>query len=281
MSYNNIKPIQKSIKIQKNDQDSSLISDKIWYYSLFGGIAITIIGGIYYLFTIISKQEELSEEQQIEIEEIKQKIKENEGEICTDIAIRILAQINRQVEEIIKKTNSDIEHRRRQAIHNENVYNSVCAEFFSLKESSYNKATNEILGYFNMQISDLKEIMEQITLFEVEKKIFIYNKPSFNENYIPERMKVKEGFIFFGNKFIDEMTIFNNQLSKMNEISHDLTIFKMLVIKIKVDDLLYLKFGMTENQIRYLIFEYSLMDDKEVKSINDKICKYEEMLYLQ
>ncbi len=52
-------------------------------------------------------------------------------------------------------------------------------------------------------------------------------------------------------------------------------------IKIKVDDLLYLKFGMTENQIRYLIFEYSLMDDKEVKSINDKICKYEEMLYLQ
>ena len=271
---------QKSNTFSKAHNKDTFLS-KIGMYIFIGGATVSIIGGIYYLYSLFSKQEELTEEQLIEIEEIRQRIEENNGEICTDLAIRILAQINKRVEEIIRTSKPDIDNKRREALGKESVYNSTCAEYFTIKENSYNKATNEILSYFNMQISDLKEIMEQITPNEVEKKMFHYNKPTFYDSHIPDKSKVKEAFIFFGNLFVDEMLAFNSQISKLKEISHDLTLFKMLVVKMKVDDILYEKFKLTENQIRYLIFEYSLLEDKEVKVINERISKYEEMLYLQ
>lgn len=250
------------------------------FYALIGGAAVGILGGLYYLYTLMTKEEEFSEEQQVEVEEIRQQIQENNGELSTDIAIKILAQINKRVEEIMKVTKPELDEKRRLVMNNYKEYNKQCGEFFSLKEAAYNKATNQILNNFNMKISDLKEIMDQITPHEVEKKIFIYHKPYFTDNIIPDRETVKEAFIFFGNKFIDEMSNFNTECLKTEEKNQDVIIFKMLVIKLKIDDCLYLKFKMNENQIRYLIFEYSLLEDKEVKTLNDKISKYEEVLYL-
>lgn len=272
--------MSKSISTSNKNKNQGVFKN-LGLYLFLGSAAISIAGGIYYLYSIWNRDNDLNEEQQIEIEEIKLKIQEKNGDICTDIAIKILAQINKRVEEIMKKTKIDIDQKRRDAIDNESLYNKLCAEYFALKEESYNKATNQILGYFNMQMSDLKEIMEQITPSEVEKKIFLYHKPTFVNIPVPNKNKTKEAFIFFGNKFVDEMSSFNLEMSKLNEISNDLTIFKMLMLKMKIDDSLYNKFGLTENQVRYLIFEYSLLEDKEIKVINDKICKYEEMLYLQ
>lgn len=252
------------------------------YYTIIGTLAVGTVGGLFYLYSLLKKDDQLSDEQIIEVEEIKQQIQENNGEISVDMAIRILAQINKRIDEIIRPTKNEMDDKRRDKITNYTEYNKLAGEYFALKESAYNKATNQILQQFSMDISDLKEIMEEITQHEVEKKIFLYNKPNFNNNYLPDKDKVKEAFIYFGNIFIDEMSKFNSDLYKKNlqNESQDVIVFKMLVIKLRIDDYLYLKFKLNENQIRYLIFEYNLLEDKEVKSLNDKICKYEEVLYL-
>lgn len=257
-------------------------SNNALLYFCIGTFSVGLLGGLYYLYCFMTNVEEISEELQVEIEELKQLILENNSEISTDLAIRILALINKRVDEIMKNSKAQLDEKRRSSLNNEKEYSKHCMEYFNTKESTYNKATNQILGHFNMQISDLKEIMDQITAFEVEKKIFLYHKPSFPNNIIPDKAKVKDSFIFFGNKFIDEMTKLNAELehSPIDKESEESSIYKMLELKLRIDDTLFMKYGLTETQIRFMIYEYSLLEDKEVKSINDKISRYEESLYL-
>lgn len=265
----------------ENTSKSSNSSTSSFYTFLIGAAFTGLVGSLWYLYHLYNKPDQLSSEVQAEIDEMKQRIEEGQDELTPEVAIKILALINKQVEESLRSKTPEIESKRRKAIDNEALYNRICQEYFNSKEEAYNRATHAVLDSFSLHIDDLKEIMANISPFEVEKKIYHFHRPQF-ESTIPNKSKTKEAFIFFGNKFIHDMSKFNTQIVKTREDISDLdsTIKKMLVLKMRVDDSLYLKFNMTENQLRYLVQEYSLMDDPEVKSVNEQICKYDEVLYL-
>lgn len=252
---------------------------------VIAGVGIVVLSGaVYYLYKYLFKGEELSEEQQIEIEEIKQQIQEQKGEIGVNLAIKILNQVNKRVDELLKQENSNIGTKRRKVINNEEEYNKLCMEYLKLKETIYNRAANTVLDNFNMSLTDLKDMFDQMTPYEIEKRSLFYYRPEFSDTTIPDRQKVKEAFIFFGNTFYGLICDFKTKLDKniiteLQNNNQDLIVCKILLIKIKVEDLLILKFNLDESQLRYLLFEYSLYDDKEVKEMNDKIIRYEEMFY--
>ena len=115
----------------------------------------------------------------------------------------------------------------------------------------------------------------------LKKKMFAYEPPVF-EGEKPSKDKVKQSFIYFGNKFMEEMQGLSSQMralqSNFNQQAQEMAMFNLLVCKMKVEDLLFIKFSITEPQVRYLLIEYQLHNDYEVREVQAKIASFEEMM---
>ena len=240
-----------------------------------------ILAGAYFIWSVLNDEEELDEKEVIEIEEIKEIVK-GKGTIDKNSAIHILYLTNHHAEEELKRIKPDIEKRRREAFNNDYEYKSICSEFLEAKEGAYMRASQKILGEFNTTMEDLNKIMTDVDPLEMEKKFFEFEKPEFS-NGKPDKIKTKEAFLFFGNKFMEEMqglsSQFKNfQTSFSNPQAQEMAMFNLLVSKLKVEDLVYLKYQITENQIRFLLNDYDLLKDVDIQAMHTKIASFEEMM---
>lgn len=255
--------------------------DSKFYILATAGVA-GVLGGLYFLWTLLAEEEELDEKEIIEIEELKQNVEINKGEITKETALHILYLTNHHAEEELKRQYPGIEKRRRDAFDNESEYKKVCSEFLEAKESTYIKASQKILAEFNTTMEDLNKIMATLDPTEMDKKFFEFEKPSF-EGEKPDKTKAKEAFLFFGNKFMEEMQGLSSQFRQMqssfnNQQAQEMAMFNLLVAKMKVEDLLYMKFNLTENQIRFLLHDYNLLNDYEIQAMHQKIASFEDMM---
>jgi hypothetical protein len=249
------------------------------FYSL-AAIGVTgLLGGLYYLYTAFNDDTEVSQDINSQLEEIKQEAEENKGELTPDLAIKIMALTNKQAEELIKKAKPDIDDRRRAAMGTPD-YDAICQEYFELKESAYQTATSLVLkSYGNVQMEDLHAIMSRVSPFELEKKAFQFEKPVFSGE-IPSQSQVKEMFKFYGNQLAIRMREFHQRMNQFQADPNmqEFLIFRILILKVQVDDELYIRYKYSETQIRFLLYEYNLMDDPEIKEVNEKIARFEGFL---
>jgi hypothetical protein len=251
----------------------------IGYYSL-GLLGITsIIGGLYYLYQAFN-EEVVSEQTNNEIEQMKQDVELKGGELTPDVAIKIMALTNKQAEEYIKKTKPDIDERRRAALNDKSRYDQICQEYFELKEQAYVAASNAILTKFgNFTMEDVQTIMARISPYDLERKSFEYDKPTF-DNPLPEKQKVKDVFKVYGNEISTKMRDLYQQMSRYQNDPNmqQFLMISILILKIRIDDEMYLKYQLSETQVRYLLYHYDLMDDPDIKQVNDKISRFEEFM---
>jgi hypothetical protein len=249
------------------------------YYAL-GALGITgIIGGLYYLFQAFN-EEAVSEETTTVIEQMKQDVELKGGELTPDDAIKIMALTNKQAEELIRKAKPDIDERRRAAINDKSRYDQLCQEYFESKENAYQAATNIILKKFgNISMDDIQGILSRVSPFELERKTFEFDKPTF-EGAIPDKQRVKEIFKYYGNELSTKMRAFHMDMSRYqgDPNMQEYLIFGILILKVRVDDELYLKCNYTEAQIRYLLYHHDLINDPEIKEVNDKISRFEDFM---
>jgi hypothetical protein len=259
------------------NKENQGLSKTFW---ILGSAAVLgLVGGVYYLYNLFSQEEELSEEQKLQIEEMKQEVEDTNGELTPELAVQTMALTNKFAEEMMKKMKPDIDERRRAAINNPEEYEKICAELFECKEHAYNTATNRVLAQFGFSMEDLQKVMSRVSPFEIEKKVYEYEKPSFEGTTIPEKAKVKEAFCYYGKKFTEEMKEFHNMMNQnqVDPSQQDYVIFRLLVLKMRVDDELYFKYKYIESQIRYLLYEYNLFEDPDVRRVHESITRLDDM----
>ncbi len=253
-------------------------------YLFWAGISaatVTLLAGGYYLISsLLSDDEEIPEEQKEKIEEIKNEVEEHNGELTMETAIKILAETNKIAEEMHKKSKPDLDERRRATINNMGEYEAMCQEMCESKEISYNDAMKKVLNSIENRVTfeDVHSVLSKMNPVELEKLAYKYEHPNFDGPY-PDDGKIKEAYMYYGAQFQLEIREFQNILStnQYDPNQDSFLFFKLLVHKTKVDDLLYLKYKMTEQQIRYLLHERNLLSDPVIKSLHDQITRIDEM----
>jgi hypothetical protein len=247
--------------------------EKSFNYSIaFGRLCAAgvtgLLGGLDYLYKAFNDDGQVSQEINSQIEEIKQELEENQGLLTPELAIKIMALTNRQDEDIIKKVKPDIDDRRRAALGTPE-YEAICQEYFEVKATAYQTATSLILKSFgNIQMEDVYAVMSKVSPDELERMVFRYEKPTFSGE-LPSKSLVKEMFKDYGNQLATRMREFHQRMADPS--MQELGIFSILKLKVQIDDELYIKYKYTETQIRFLLYEYDLIDDPEVKEVNEKI----------
>ena len=258
------------------------------YNTLFWGLGAAavagIIGSAYYIYTLMNPEEELSENELEQLKELQQEINSDEGKnggLTVETAIQIMAMTNRISEEMIKKNKPDLDDRRRAAINNPEEYERVCQEVFESKEWAYNESLQKVLSQFaGISLEDIHKLIQTVPPTEIERINHKYEKPTFDQQSVPEKKLVKEAYIYYGKIFKDEMKEFQRILSQQTQYDpqqDQYFFFKLLVMKMKVDDELYLKFKYTEPQIKFMLYEYNLLEDTEIKRVNEQLMRFDQM----
>lgn len=253
-------------------------------YLFWGGITIATIGlasAGYYLYNLLFADDyEISEVQKEKIEELKHQVEELNGELNMETAIRILAETNKIAEEMHKKNKPDLDEQRRNVVNQPEEYERICQEMFESKEIAYNDAMKKVLNNIENRVTfeDVHNLLSKVSPIELEKQAYKYEQPEFDGPY-PEDEKIKEAYKFYGKEFQNEIHEFQRIMStnQFDPGQDSFIFFRLLVHKTKVDDLLYLKYKLTEQQIRYLLHERNLLADPEIKALHANITRIDEM----
>lgn len=250
-------------------------------YSAVGTGVIAILGGLYYCYSMMKNEYELSEEDINKIEELKEDVEQTKGILNTETAIKLLAMINKKTDEYINTNKPDVEKQRREAFDNPEEYETICNEMLEFRNKVYMSVTDKILTEFGISNDDLGKCLHGISPIDIEKKMFSIEKPSFdNNNNIPEKPFVKGAFIYYGRNCIEQMRKFQKMMNKAGSdpYQQEVVLYELMILKFKIDDELFRQYKINESQLRYLLYEYNLYEDVDIKSLMEKMAKYEEML---
>jgi hypothetical protein len=258
------------------------------FYGMAAGAVAAMVGSAYYLYNLFSQDEELSDADMVKIEQLKEEITEqidekNEQGLTPEIAVQIMSMTNRVGEEILKKTKPDLEIKRRAAINMPEEYERICQEYLEAKEYAYQEASKKVLTQFgDFNFEDINTVLMDIHPADYERMNHKYEQVTFDKSPKPERDTVKKAYLYYGKKFKEEMREMQKIMpmagGNMDEGQQQYMFFKLLIMKFKVEDYLYLNFSYTEAQIKHLLFEYDLFQDPEIRSLNEQLARMDGMM---
>ena len=171
-------------------------------------------------------------------------------------------------------------------IKNDSIHKKSCREYLLKKEELLGFCSNEIVNYLDVDHEFYINSIKELTHKEIESKYLSNHVPTFSGD-IPDKNKTKEAFLYFANLFVDEIskikskknTFYTHSIksnSDLNdEIKRNLEVEEILITKIKIDDLLFIKHGLTESQVRYLVIE-----DKDVSQANESLITFESIFFM-
>jgi|JI9StandDraft_1071089.scaffolds.fasta_scaffold221127_1 hypothetical protein len=245
------------------------------------GIA-SLIGGAYLLYSLICEDDvELDEEEIIEINNLQETV-QTKGKMTSDVAVKIICLINSHTEEEMRKKHQQLLKTRREAVSNEVEYNELCRKTFEIKEEINNAVSNKILAQFGTTQEELEVVLRNTDPREIQEKMAESTKEPIDPNNRPNKEKTKEAFIFFGNKLFEQMQGMTNKMrmlqSRQDPMMEQMLMVSLMIEKTKVEDLLYIKYNISENQIKSLLEEHDLLNDYEVMNVYQKIASFENMM---
>ena len=194
-------------------------------------------------------------------------------------AISILNMIDNKVEEEMKVQYPNIEQMRRKAYedNNKQEYEEKCLEFLETRNKIYTTISERELNKLKIEYENIANILQSIPANEIEEKMMKKKKPNF-DNGKPNKEIIKEAFMFYGNRCVEEMLKYKDLLSNSRDcFEQERIMMKLMITKMIIDDALFLKYQISENQVRYLINEYNLKEDEEVKSLSDTMRKLDNL----
>jgi hypothetical protein len=249
------------------------------FYGLVTAGVVGALAGLYYVYSVFNEEEELPEEQAEQLEELKQEVKDSDGTFTADQAIQMMALTNKLGEEMLKKAKPGIDDKRRAAVNNPEEYERVCMEYFEAKENALQMANSIVVKNFgNVDMEEVGKLMQGLNPIEVEKKIFEYDKPTFT-GITPDRQTTKDIFLFYGESLNREISEFYKTLGQISDPNqHEFMILKVLITKLRIEDELYLKYKLNEYQLKYLIYEYNLTEDPDIRRLSEQVNRFSDMM---
>ena len=250
------------------------------FYALAGAFTAGIFGSLYYLYNLYSYDElENNESLDIQIKKIKKLLLSGERtEFSLECAVKIVALVNRLTDEIVNKKLPGVDKRRRENFNNPDEYDKICYDYLNCKEDAFKRCSNTILTNINLTHDEFQKRLEAIKPWELGSKLYEYEQPIFDEI---EEEKVdpnmtKTAFFFYGNKFMEDVVKFHQEMLQLRDPpDQGIIMFRLEIIKTRVDDELYFKYGINELQMRYLLHKHNLNEDKDVRMMHDKLKRFE------
>ena len=235
-----------------------------------------VIGSLYYIYNLFG-HDEIIEDLDTQIDDLNRSINRNKSkELSIRSAIKIMSMVTKLTEERVKRNLPDIDTRRRAAFDNNEEYAKVCYEYLNCKEDAFQHASSLILDKLNISKEDFQNRLARIEAVELEKRLYEIDKPEFEDGQKLDPEKAKKAFIYYGNRFLNEMNGFYNDVFHLKHPPNENEVmFSLAVLKTKCDDELFKFYGLNEIQMRYLLYEYDLNGDKEIIEMHGKLKKYE------
>ena len=252
------------------------------FYALLGTATFGVVGGLYYLYNLLSNPAiEISDEQKEKIENLTKiyqnvndaGLKDSKEKKEIEITLKILKQINELCDELFKKEYPDWEFKRRQILKDNNIseYNSFCEYIVSEKMWIESIAAEIILQKLNISQLELQFLMEKIPqhkYFELQKQMLektSYNKPN------PEKFNSNTLILAF-KKFISKKNEIDNQFKNIipmineNDEEGKMELYaKMEINKHLIDDYLMIEFDIDAQNLLDLIHIKGLNTNKDIE----------------
>lgn len=247
------------------------------FFILAGAGIAGVVGSLYYMYNLFGGEDTMIEDFDTQIEDLNRSInKKKSKELSVRSAIKIMSMVTKLTEEKVKKVMPDIDKRRRAAFDSNEDYARVCYEFLNCKEDAFQTASNLVLERIGVTREEFQNRLSRIEATELEKRLYDCDKPEFEEGQKLERDKAKESFIYYGNRFLSEMNGFYNDIFQLKQPPNENEVmFSLAVLKTKCDDELFKVYGLNEIQMRFLLYEYNLNDDPDIRDMHGRLKKYE------
>lgn len=266
-SYN-LKIQNKKIKrLINNKLLSKMDSSKLISLFLIGGTAI--VGGLIYKY--FSKSDILTG--------LKAEFQKNKNYLSKEIAMKLmLLGVKNGNIKFIQKYN-DIISRRRDNINNSENYDESCQETINSQQECYDEELSQIINIFEGKFSmnELQEISGGLPPMQLSHIYYLYDIPYF-EGKLPSVQKAIEVYKFYVEyiqKGLKEarVNINDNDIFAKKELY-----FKFFYLNLKINDIIYEKYKLNDQIVKYVLRVNNMFDDKEIKQLQNTIKNFDGIL---
>lgn len=224
----------------------------------------------------------------INIDETKL-LKNSNSKITEEGIIRLIMYINYLADKFFVLDNPKLDEKRRALLDKKNNNNNellveqdyltLCNETLMAKQNAYQIAADKILSSLKIKLSmdELEEFVKNIDpkkLEELTIKIMTELNPTLHKYdlNIMDLNKTKEAYIYYLKIFIESEKKMEEQKENINdnEEGNNIFIFQYMSLKIKMDDLLYIKYNILDEHLKLLVNKYNLFNDNEINQLQNE-----------
>ena len=223
----------------------------------------------------------------INIDETKL-LKNSNSKITEEGIIRLIMYINYLADKFFVLDNPKLDEQRRALLDKKNNNNellieqdylTLCNETLMAKQNAYQIAADKILSSLKIKLSmdELEEFVKNIDpkkLEELTIKIMTELNPTLHKYdlNIMDLNKTKEAYIYYLKIFIESEKKMEEQKENINdnEEGNNIFIFHYMSLKIKMDDLLYIKYNILDEHLKLLVNKYNLFNDNEINQLQNE-----------
>ena len=223
----------------------------------------------------------------INIDETKL-LKNSNSKITEEGIIRLIMYINYLADKFFVLDNPKLDEKRRALLDKKNNNNellveqdylTLCNETLMAKQNAYQIAADKILSSLKIKLSmdELEEFVKNIDpkkLEELTIKIMTELNPTLHkyDMNVMDLNKTKEAYIYYLKIFIESEKKMEEQKENINdnEEGNNIFIFQYMSLKIKMDDLLYIKYNILDEHLKLLVNKYNLFNDNEINQLQNE-----------
>jgi hypothetical protein len=244
--------------------DSANIFTKQGFYLLLAGGAISIVGGLYYLYdSFVNAENKTIKENKPKpspnsTNSIRNDVAASDVKFTKELGLEIFNKMTYLFEEYIEATDT-IHHKttRMSYMNQPEEYARLCGIIVAQRNKDYQEIKSKVLKDYKVSEQVFQNFLGSISLFECEVSIFASYKPKLSRYPSPDT--VKDAFFLFAETM-------KNAHERYSSVQYpELKNAYLLIEKVRIEDEIYIKYGLRYFLIKYFIHEYNLFEDPKVK----------------
>jgi hypothetical protein len=228
------------------------------FYLLLSLGVVTISGGLYFMLKSLTTgnnkvTSSANSSKQLPVPKDTKKIRV----LTKDLGLEIFNKITFAYENHIEQSDT-IQHKqtRMTFLDKPEDYARLCGAIVSQRNKDYVEIRDKILSDYGVSEQQYHDFLGQISMLECELSLFSNYQASLLA--YPDANTVKDAFFYFAETMINAHELYSKQPSQIKNAY-------LLIEKLRTEDELYLRYGLTYFQIKYLIHYYNLLTDNKVK----------------
>jgi hypothetical protein len=241
------------------------------YYALLGVGVFGFLASSYKLYNLVFGRDNLKDKSVIDdSRHLSISDKNNDKVDPVRFALKALAKLRIQMEEYLLEKSPNIHKLRRSfVLTSEEDYEVTCHKIIMLKNEAFRLFIGKLNEGSVFSYDEIIEVTKTIPYLEMENRILRYM--NLNVETTLSKNEVTECFGFYSSKYIELMKeeinfIQKNSLNK----NKDYLNYRLSILKFRAEDILFIRYGLTELQLKTLVYRFNLdQEDNIRKSIYD------------